>query len=600
MRNYALIILMIFSLILLSSFVVDAAFDFYIGEQLVELTAPMIVVNGYILIPITVLEQYMAAQLKYSSDLQEVNIEFPIMTIDMQVGTTNAYVNGEEQLLDVAPEYHNDELMIPLRFIADVLGFRLVFDDSQRERATLVLYISEDIAQMVEAQDESSFGSFTLPEFLDPSVLEDSFERPILHDIEFIGGSRSQVFIDIEGYAAYESFLLTNPDRLVIDLCGVQWKKIPDQDIDGVIVQRIRSEQHDERTVRIVFELNKVTNYRIHRWPDGGLEIEFNYQIGDIGYYRDQEDIPRLWFKANEQPTFQQGALPSPLRLVLDFQDSTLLDGAREFTVDDSVIRQIRISQYTSSVARIVLDLEDNAPLTAAYVEQGDERYEIVFFEGTADEYQALLDQEDPIPAEPEIIVPEADPADADKPLYGRIIVIDPGHGGSDPGTIKNVLGVYEKEIVLEIGLRLGELLEEAGALVVYTRTDDSYVSTFDRPKIANLANAELLVSIHANSYEGTSARGVETLYNPLYLENFRLAQSVQSELAGYIEAVNRGVRPRTDLAVLNQAEMTAVLVEVGFVSHEEEVVLLTSSEYQQKIADGLFNGIQLFFITYR
>ena len=114
------------------------------------------------------------------------------------------------------------------------------------------------------------------------------------------------------------------------------------------------------------------------------------------------------------------------------------------------------------------------------------------------------------------------------------------------------------------------------------------------------MVNAELLISIHANSYEGTIAKGVETLYNPLYLENFRFAQTIQSELVGYIGAHNRGVRPRTDLHVLNNANMPAVLVEVGFVSHPEEEALLMDSEYHQKIAEGLLNGVLAFFTNYR
>jgi N-acetylmuramoyl-L-alanine amidase len=227
-----------------------------------------------------------------------------------------------------------------------------------------------------------------------------------------------------------------------------------------------------------------------------------------------------------------------------------------------------------------------------------NDRFEIIFFEGTLEEYQLILEQTLSVPDDLKDTVPVDELIDLDKVLKDRIIVIDPGHGGSDPGTI-GITGVLEKEVVLPIGLQLGKYLEAAGALVVYTRKDDCYVSKFDRPKIAEVANAELYVSIHANSYGTMEAKGIETLYNPLYLDNFRLAQTIQSELSRIPERNNRGVRPRTDLAVLNNLAIPAVLVEVGFVSNAEEELLLISAEYQNQIAEGLFEGIKLFFVNY-
>jgi len=286
------------------------------------------------------------------------------------------------------------------------------------------------------------------------------------------------------------------------------------------------------------------------------------------------------------------------MRLGLDFQYTTLLDGAREIPVGDSTLRAIRVSQNSPSVTRIVLDLE--GPMIPVQVEEINGRYEIILFEGTEEEYQALLAQKAPEPEEPEVVLPVEREIDDSLPLAHRMIVVDPGHGGSDPGTIGSVLGVFEKDVVLPISLELGRLLEENGAVVVFTRSDDRYVSHFDRAPIANAVNAEVLISIHANSYEGTAAKGVETLYNPLYLENFRFAEVIQRELVNYIGAVNRGVRPRTDLHVLNNANMPAALVEVGFVSHPEEEAMLNDPDYQKRIAEGLLMGIINFFRDYR
>jgi len=594
--------LSVLTIVLLSAGVgCDAAFRFYIGDQEVDLVESL-VVNGNILIPVSVFEQYMGAEVETNLESGELTISFPMFTLTGQAGSNRVLVNGEEQIMGAAPQVsRNGDIMVPLRFIVDLLGLRLNFDTKQ---AILYIVLTEEMADWIASRRESGRVGIQLPDFLEPDF-SDLPETPVLNEIVFMGGPRSRVFVDVKGFSVYHSFLLTNPDRMVIDLADVELKgPIPTQEINDSIVKRIRGDRFDERTVRIVFELNRATDYQISQWPDGGLEVEFNYQMSGIGYYRDDQQNPRIWFEANEQPTFRVQLLPSPMRLVLDFQYTTLLSGAREILVSDPPLRSIRVSQNTPSVTRIVLDLD--SPMIPVNVEEVNGRYEIILFEGTEEEYQRKLAQEaeqqvlqeQPVDFTP--LVPADREIDDSLPLAHRIIVVDPGHGGSDPGTIGTFLGVFEKDIVLPISLELGRLLEENGATVIYTRDADYYVSHFDRAPIANAVNAEVLISIHANSYEGTTAKGVETLYNPLYLENFRFAQAIQNELINHIGAVNRGVRPRTDLNVLNNANMPAALVEVGFVSHPEEEAMLNDPEYQKRIAEGLLMGILTFFRNYR
>lgn len=612
MKKSALIFILFISVLLVYNTNIEAAFDFFIGEEQVELTTPLATVNGNILVPATIFDQYLAARTDYDSENEQFTIRFPMVMIEMVVGERTALVNGEDQALDCAPQFANGELMVPLRFIADLMKFRIVYDP---KNAALTLNITEDIAQLIAAgQALDQEHDYEFVDLFSKGALGEPSVGSELKAIVYLGGSRSRVFLDIDGLVAYDSFLLREPDRLVIDLHGVSGVGLPVQEIGGSIIQRIRSDRFDFSTIRVVFELNKATDYKISRWPDGGLEIEFNYQIGEIGYYKDDQGTPRIWYVANEQPTFQVLTLPSPPRLVLDFQDSTLVDGAREIIVTDERVRTLRASQHNKSVARVVLDLTE--PLVPVTVEMVNNRYEIILFEGTEAEYIAYLDREleSSLPIVKPEPVTEVDDQERDsnyefepdevvidpgQVLAGRIIVIDPGHGGSDPGSI-GYSGTFEKDVVLEISLRLGKLLEEAGAFVAYTRQDDRYISVFDRPKIAEMANGEVLISIHANSYPGQNAQGIETLYNPLYLENFRLAQIIQNELVAYVDRQDRGVRPRTDLAVLNNAIMPAILVEAGFVNHPEEELFLLSSEYQQDVAQGVFNGLEVFFTDYR
>jgi N-acetylmuramoyl-L-alanine amidase len=211
-------------------------------------------------------------------------------------------------------------------------------------------------------------------------------------------------------------------------------------------------------------------------------------------------------------------------------------------------------------------------------------------------------------------------------------IVIDPGHGGHDTGTI-GPNGLEEKDLVLEVGRRLGKLLEtRLGAEVVYTRKDDTFIPLETRTAVANQARADLFVSIHANSSHDADARGVETYYlnftsSPEALEvaarenavseksiyelqdlvkKIALKEKIEEsrEFAGDVQeslhsglAVkspairDRGVK-KAPFIVLIGANMPSILAEISFVSNPTDEHRLETSEYRQRIAESLYRGI--------
>jgi N-acetylmuramoyl-L-alanine amidase len=211
-------------------------------------------------------------------------------------------------------------------------------------------------------------------------------------------------------------------------------------------------------------------------------------------------------------------------------------------------------------------------------------------------------------------------------------IVIDPGHGGHDTGTI-GPNGLEEKELVLDVGRRLGKLLEtRLGAEVVYTRKDDTFIPLETRTAVANQARADLFVSIHANSSRDPDARGVETYYlnftsspealevaarenavseKSIYelqdlvkkialkekIEESRefagdVEQSLHSGLAAKSPAIrDRGVK-KAPFIVLIGANMPSILAEVSFVSNPTDEHRLATGEYRQRIAESLYRGI--------
>jgi N-acetylmuramoyl-L-alanine amidase len=214
----------------------------------------------------------------------------------------------------------------------------------------------------------------------------------------------------------------------------------------------------------------------------------------------------------------------------------------------------------------------------------------------------------------------------------GRI-VIDPGHGGHDTGTI-GPTGLMEKDLCLDVALRLGKIIEQhlPGADVVYTRSDDTFVPLEERTTIANQAKADLFISIHANSSRDSGARGIETYYLNMkgsaeamevaarenataqegvhdleslvkkiaqtekIDESKEFAQDIQDSLAKRVQkngknVKNRGVR-KAPFVVLIGADMPSILTEISFLSNPADEKLLKQPEQRQRVAEGLFQGI--------
>lgn len=176
------------------------------------------------------------------------------------------------------------------------------------------------------------------------------------------------------------------------------------------------------------------------------------------------------------------------------------------------------------------------------------------------------------------------------------LIIIDPGHGGIDDGCIS--CGVKEKEINLRIALLVKNKLEEMGMRVMLTREKDLYLSKEDRAILANQAKADAFISIHQNTFENTEVCGIETWYDGTGIgrDNQRLAQLVHEQTIKNTGAVERELHPDADFHVTSNTMMPACLIETGFLSGEKDKKNLTDAEYQDKLAEGIAQGIYLFF----
>ena len=352
----------------------------------------------------------------------------------------------------------------------------------------------------------------------------------------------------------------------------------------------------------------EIANLRYHTHPS------FTRIVIDIGQLRE----------------YNSNQLTSPDRVYVDIYQARLnpaLQG-RTITVDNPYINQIRIAQRTNTTVRVVVDVDINSV----------KRYDVF---PLRDPFRIVVDiypkEASSTPPAPKVATP-AIPTTSGYSMVRQLglgiqrIVIDPGHGGKDPGCIGKE-NTYEKDIVLDVCTRLKKLLlQNKGLEIILTRETDIFVPLDNRAEIANKKKADIFISIHANSYPNKRRAGVETYYlnfnqDPDVLklaaqENATTTKNIsqQREILEKIIRTNKLMESR-DLAnhlqkslvtrlaskyqgiknlgvkggpfwVLIGGEMPSVLVEISHLSNPLEEERLNTTQYRQVVAQGLYEGI--------
>jgi N-acetylmuramoyl-L-alanine amidase/putative methionine-R-sulfoxide reductase with GAF domain len=336
-----------------------------------------------------------------------------------------------------------------------------------------------------------------------------------------------------------------------------------------------------------------------------------------------------------DQVQYEAHRLSRPERIYLDLHDTRLVASLFNKTIDvgDTLLQRVRVAQPTHGVTRVVLETKGASNFSVSLepnpyrlvielrtIRSGPKPRAKVELFGPTDQPRRAQ----PLAQSARNGVPSSTPQAGEPKLR---IVLDAGHGGWDLGTVGRK-GLLEKDLVLDIVGRLGKLVEQRlAAAVIYTRTDDNYIALEKRAEVANVAKANLFLSIHANYSDFPSARGVETYYTNTYSsvrarphdngdkettaldvdwtnvdirekvhESRRLAASIQRALYGTLSANNPGLSNRgvklAQYVVLTGTSMPAVLAEVSFVSSPIDENNLQSSSDRQRIAEALYQGV--------
>ncbi|MCW7754706.1 N-acetylmuramoyl-L-alanine amidase [Desulfobotulus sp. H1] len=323
-----------------------------------------------------------------------------------------------------------------------------------------------------------------------------------------------------------------------------------------------------------------------------------------------------------------------PPRVYVDFKLATLMEGLTpSIDVQDPQVKTLRIARNTADRVRLVMDLDQSRDFKVFQLFD-PHRTVIDIWGTTSSSDKAELAASIPAAAPP---VPAAVNGGAIRrqlALGVRRIVIDPGHGGKDPGAIGHVKGVFEKDINLQIAKILAEKLKkELQCDVILTRTGDTYLTLEERTQFANQHKADLFLSIHTNAAINRNAYGIETYFlnlatdeesiavaarenatstknisdlqtilndlmqNAKINESSRLASYVQKGMVDsvkphYSHISDKGVK-QAPFYVLLGAQMPSILIEAGFITNPRECQRLTNPQYQSRIADGIVEGIR-------
>ncbi|APT45076.1 cell wall-binding repeat-containing protein [Bacillus safensis] len=179
--------------------------------------------------------------------------------------------------------------------------------------------------------------------------------------------------------------------------------------------------------------------------------------------------------------------------------------------------------------------------------------------------------------------------------VLGETIFIDPGHGAQDAGAVGN--GLLEKNINLEVALKLRSRLHQAGALIVMSRTSDTFDSLQTRVSKGAQASADIFISIHANANDNSGANGTETYYDTTYAaaHSVKLAQQVQPRMVSALGTKDRGVKT-AGFYVIKYSRMPSILLETGFVTSPIDASILKSTAAKDRLASGIATGVSNYF----
>ncbi|MDD3926581.1 MAG: N-acetylmuramoyl-L-alanine amidase [bacterium] len=475
--------------------------------------------------------------------------------VQLAVGNDALRIDGKPSPLGAAVTGAKGEFIVPLRAFARAMGLSARWDE---DRTNIVVTPRIDDVSIVHEEKSVKFifsGLYPLHGDVQSLVRPRRIFMDVRHAV-LMGQAREEKMGRSPVVSARVSQNWLDPDvvRLVVDLDGPANYSLDEDDNRLVLTVGCSASTakpgHEEPAKGKVKSPDTVS---------GGDRA----RIEDISFEAASDRITRVTVNASRPVKYAAMMLQNPDRLVVDLYEAVRPLMLPKFVSSGKgPIRKARISQFQlkPAVVRLVLDL--NGPTG----------------------YRSYEDPDDP----GKVIIEVGHTI-----FSSKTIVLDPGHGGSDPGAI-GPSSLRESRVVMDVAARLNTLLQAAGARSLMTRSDDTFVSLDGRVSYAEANNADLYVSIHANAMPTGQATGIETYYcTP---QSAGLAQALHRSMVRSLPSPDRRVRQARFL-VIRKSRMPSVLLEIGFISSPEEEALLASPDYRQKVARAIYDGLEEYLL---
>lgn len=614
--------------------------------------------NDVVYIPLRHVGEALGYQVTWADAAKTMDLISSSSTAKVTVGYGIGVVNGSKVKVSPAPIMHNERLYVPVSFIQDNFGYEVTYDkaknivsidkkkpapvvaENTKEKPAEIEFKKAKIEDIVYddnggfpqlnivADNPVKYKSYSMynPDRMvvdiENSVLNTSFETKeigqggvirvraaqfstspdvvrividledqtrcklvqsndmktisliyanIINPVSFIKEDSKNVIL-IRGSQNVDPhiFRLDNPDRLVIDIYKAVLSEQQKLETATPFIKSIRSGQADVGVARVVLDLEPGMYY--------DYETEENLVRVSVS------NVPFHFF---DYKKYYSSAF-------IQLSPGTEVD-YRPVIDKDARTLKIMIPKDLN-VEEKVYEINDNIMenVTVSKENHGEQIFTVASFKMKPSVEFELLS-----PAVTKLIsVKFSEIAERPDQLT---VLIDPGHGGKDPGAMAIDKKTVEKDLNLDVALRLNRILKDLGFNTMMTRTDDRYVDLASRSGMANNNYVDFFMSIHHNAFN-SSAKGIETLYYPneiteeYPIDNKKMANIFHTELIDALKRPSRGITPRPGLHVLNKTKMPAILAELGFITNSEEFAQIKKEEYREMAARALAVSIVKFF----
>ncbi len=539
------------------------------NQMMFKNTSNHVYINGHLMIydyPVTIIDGVSYAhvdvyKLFTGEYLDNVVIE-EIEEINDQITIESGYLSDKIILLgsfDIDKTYLLEN---PNRLVIDFTAFTPSISDLVGETFTAIRTSTSDNDKSKIVFDLNNDYQYSIYQENGSVVIIVSIDGNFITEIKPFSVENNVITLLTSDYTDYHVERLSDPFRIIIDIPSNELTGEHEEIIENENITYIKAYPYEEGT-RYEIATDFQSSFDLIKGEQ--LSIVINKPVvNGINYYNygDRKYISVIdTLLANRSDAnikyYTYNLSDDGLTYKITFSDSSYSITSGQLYINDDYINSIFVNRLGE---KVTLTIEAKQPFI--YYVNGEDRSSHIN------------------------ILPKIDET---------FVIIDPGHGGFDPGAISG--DIYESTINLDISLKLEKQLNDLGIKTFMLRETDEFIGVYERADLANLLNASLFVSVHINALDDPDFSGIMTLAYPGipnydYPNGQLLATFIQNGIISSTDAADLGIIDRDKLVVLKDTNMPSVLVECGFITNESELSNMLQPDYQQLIANGIANGI--------